>query len=363
MNESQKYGRSLHAQISLGTTSDDRFMPDGYVKVFADMRALRLSEKLDGQNNCFNKYGVFARSHTSSSAHPWDKPLIDRWQLFKNDLGDLEIFGENMYATHSIRYTKLESFFYMFGVRDKGVWLPWEEVCFYAGMLDFPVVPTIEIKVPLKEFYRADINENKLLQDWFKINLGMTWEESTKTSGLLGGIDLITGLPASEGFVVNGIDGGASNSGIIPVQSNEFNTLFKVVREGHVKTDEHWTENWTPGALIDCEKYKWYGYEYLLKKQQEEEQKKYVEKMSKTIFGYEDIGRTVYYKGEYGVLALHSNLHTLLEGQEDCVVIRWDTTRKIDCEEYSGGNWLPEFVDEPYEFKHINPDGSRKIKE
>jgi hypothetical protein len=37
MNESHKYNRTLHAQISLGTTSDDRIMPNGYVKAFAEM--------------------------------------------------------------------------------------------------------------------------------------------------------------------------------------------------------------------------------------------------------------------------------------------------------------------------------------
>jgi len=68
MTESRKYCRSLHAQISLGTTSDDRFMPNGYVEFFTGMPELILTEKLDGQNNCFNKYGVFARSHTERGA-------------------------------------------------------------------------------------------------------------------------------------------------------------------------------------------------------------------------------------------------------------------------------------------------------
>lgn len=26
--------------------------------------------------------------------HPWDKPLLQRWQQIKDDLGDLELFGE-----------------------------------------------------------------------------------------------------------------------------------------------------------------------------------------------------------------------------------------------------------------------------
>ena len=103
----------MHAQISLGTTSDDRFMPNGYVKSFAKMGQLILTEKLDGQNNCFNKHGVFARSHTAPSNHPWDKPLRDRWKLIKDDLKNLEIFGENMFGIHSIAYSKLESYFYV----------------------------------------------------------------------------------------------------------------------------------------------------------------------------------------------------------------------------------------------------------
>ena len=70
MSISKKYGRSLHAQISLGTTSDDRFMSNGYVKAFAEMDDLVVTEKLDGQNNCFNKYGLFARSHLAPTQHP-----------------------------------------------------------------------------------------------------------------------------------------------------------------------------------------------------------------------------------------------------------------------------------------------------
>lgn len=50
MPYSTKYSRSLHAPISLGTTSDDRFMPKGYLAAFAAKDALVLTEKLDGQN-------------------------------------------------------------------------------------------------------------------------------------------------------------------------------------------------------------------------------------------------------------------------------------------------------------------------
>lgn len=263
MNESRKYCRSLHAQISLGTTSDDRFMPNGYVSVFAEMDKLILTEKLDGQNNCFNKHGVFARSHTAPTKHPWDKPLIERWQLIRNDLNDLEIFGENMYGIHSIGYKKLESYFYVFAVRENDQWLSWEEVKFYANLLDFPIVPEIEPRSNLSEYKITAKNENVVLSNWLKSNLGMTWEESVNTEGKLGGYDPETDKPCSEGFVIRNAESYKTNQGAINVSSNEFNNLFKLVRASHVKTDVHWTKTWKPAKLIDYQKYNWLGYSYL----------------------------------------------------------------------------------------------------
>lgn len=264
MSESTKYCRSLHAQISLGTTSDDRFMPDGYVKTFSEMPDLIITEKFDGQNNCFNKYGVFARSHAAPSIHPWDKPLWNRWELIKNSLKNLEVFGENLFAQHSISYSKLESFYYVFAIRENGAWLEWEEVKFYAGLLDFPTVPELDFKIKLKDFYKSDINENKILSEWLKINLGMSWEDYVNTSGKLGGYDPITGKPCCEGFVIRNANSYKTNDGAIRTADNEFNNLFKIVRQKHVKTDIHWTKNWKPATLIDYEKYKWYGYQQFI---------------------------------------------------------------------------------------------------
>lgn len=263
MNESKKYCRSLHAQISLGTTSDDRFMPNGYVSEFAKMNELVLTEKLDGQNNCFNTHGVFARSHTAPTKHPWDKPLIERWQLLKNDLNNLEIFGENMYGIHSIGYQKLESYFYVFAVREHDEWLSWEEVKFYANLLDFPTVPEIKISHQLDATKITDKNENEILSNWLKSNLGMTWEESVNTAGTLGGYDPKTNKPCSEGFVIRNAASYKTNQGAINVSPNEFNNLFKLVRKSHVKTDTHWTKTWKPAKLIDYQKYNWLAYAYL----------------------------------------------------------------------------------------------------
>ena len=263
MNESRKYCRSLHAHISLGTSSDDRFMPKGYLQSFAQKGGLILTEKLDGQNNCFNKRGVFARSHTAPTEHPWDKPMRERWNLIKNDLNDLEIFGENMYGIHSIAYSKLESFFYVFAVREGDKWLSWEEVKFYASMLDFPVVPEIPITKPLSALYDENKNENTILANWLETNLGMNWEASVETAGMLGGYDPQTSQPCSEGFVIRNKDAFETNNGDLPVAQNEFDNLFKLVRKSHVQTDVHWTKTWKPAKLIDYKKYNWFGYEFL----------------------------------------------------------------------------------------------------
>lgn len=262
MNISKKYCRSLHAQFSPGTTSDDRFMPNGYVKAFAQMDQLLLTEKLDGQNNCFSKYGVFARSHAAPSEHPWDQPLRDRWSLIKNELNDLEIFGENMYGIHSIAYKKLESFFYVFAIRDGDRWLSWEEVKFYASLLDFPTVPTIEIHWELAQAVAQEQDENKALIQWLNTNLGTSWESYIEGPGLLGGYDPLTNVDCSEGFVIRNAQSYATNDGILPVATNEFDSLFKIVRGSHVKTDVHWSKTWKVAQLTDYEKYKWYGYDY-----------------------------------------------------------------------------------------------------
>lgn len=183
----KKYGRSLHAPISLGTTSDDRFMPKGYLSYFANLKDLVITEKLDGQNNCFKKSGVYARSHTSPTVHPWDRPMRERWELIKNDLGDIELFGENMYGVHSIEYKSIDSYYYLFGVREKDKWLSWEEVKWYAELFDFPTVPELKIKSPLKGFLSSGVDENKSLELWLEKSLGMDWKAFTDTSGLLGG--------------------------------------------------------------------------------------------------------------------------------------------------------------------------------
>lgn len=137
----------------------------------------------------------------------------------------MEIFGENLYAIHSIEYKKLDSHFFVFAVRINGTWLSWDEVQFYAALFDFPTVPVLKTINPSDETsFRQGVIE-------------LAQEVSVHAS-----CDVITGLPCErEGIVTR-------NSSEYAVNAFEHN-VFKYVRKNHVKTDEHWTRAWRRARL------------------------------------------------------------------------------------------------------------------
>jgi hypothetical protein len=223
--QSGKYGRTYHYPFSPGTTSDDRINFD-YWSDLQQIKTVVHTEKLDGENNCLNRWGVFARSHAAPTTSPWTATLREFWQLVKNDLGELEIFLENLYAVHSIRYQQLEHHFYVFAVREAGRWLSLEEVKFYAALLDLPTVPVIGME---------STPANRLLFEEKLLSI-------TTTSGAFDPIDTATEQPCTlEGIV---------SRNAAAFHRDEFaHNVFKWVRKGHVKTNEHWTRNWKRARL------------------------------------------------------------------------------------------------------------------
>jgi len=225
--EPRKYERTYHFPFSPGQTGDDKVQPD-YWQHISKMERIVMTEKMDGENNCLNRYGVFARSHAAPTVSPWSARLRERWAQIHNDLGELEIFGENLYAVHSIEYTRLEDYFFVFAARFSDRWLGWEEVCFYANALDLPVVPVLNISEPpgSEQVFR-------------KIVIDFSGAESQ-----LGSIDANTGVKCSrEGIVLR--DFNAFPAGDMSTH------VLKYVRKDHVQTSEHWTRNWRPAKLIN----------------------------------------------------------------------------------------------------------------
>ena len=164
MSISRKYGRTMHFSFSPGTTSDDRINSNWYANISKIDNVLNL-EKLDGENQCLNGIGVFARSHAAPTRHAWSNHFKSKFSVIKNDLkeNNLEIFGENMYAIHSIIYPKLDSHFYVFGVRVLDKWLSWDEVKWYSDFFEYPTVPVIS------EYKVSDLTEieitNKVISE------------------------------------------------------------------------------------------------------------------------------------------------------------------------------------------------------
>jgi RNA ligase len=207
-----KYPRTYHFPFSPGTTSDDRIKHD-WQAILAN--ELVITEKLDGENTCIKSDGVYARSHAAPTLNPWAKNMWTIWEQIKNSLGDLDVFGENLYGLHSIEYSNLESYFYIFAIRDGDKWLSWDEVVFYAQLLDLPTVPVLA---------RGIFTENDV-----KMIINTALSQGSQLGGACEGVVCRT----SEGFET-------------AVFSDK---LLKYVRKNHVKTDEHWTRNWQRAKL------------------------------------------------------------------------------------------------------------------
>ncbi|AYL96486.1 RNA ligase family protein [Mucilaginibacter celer] len=222
---SQKYGRTYHYPFSPGTTSDDRIQHD-YWQHIQKIPTLIHTEKLDGENNCLSRNGVFARSHAAPTVSAWTESIRRFWQLVKNDLGDLEIFLENLYAIHSIEYRNLEHHFYVFGIREHDRWLSWEETKFYAAMIGLPTVTELAI---------VHLPKDQMIFERDTLEL-------TKGRGTFDPYDISNGQPSTiEGIVSRNADA----YGVDDFARN----VFKYVRKGHVKTNQHWTRSWKRAPL------------------------------------------------------------------------------------------------------------------
>ena len=209
-----KYPRSYHLSYSPGAKNDDRINENVSNLLGKD---IIISEKNDGSNTAFSNEAVFGRSHVEPTRNSWDIKMWELHSLIKNSIeDDMFIFGENMYGIHSIEYSELTSYFYMFGIRHKNTWLSWDDIEEYSYLLDIPTVPVL---------FKGIINTEKELE---KLVIDLASKPSA-----LGGI--------REGVVVRLRDSFEDD--------NFSNSLLKYVRKDHVSTDIHWSKNYKIATL------------------------------------------------------------------------------------------------------------------
>lgn len=210
-----KYNRTYHLFFSPGATSDDKISTDVENLVGTE---IVITEKLDGENTGMTDKGVYARSHAAFTTSPWSREvrLLHKMKV-EDQLGEgVFLFGENMEGVHSIEYTNLDSYFYIFGIRDNNIWIPWQQVEEYSYLLDIPTVPVL---------FKGVVNSVKELKS-------LVDDLVSKQSELGGEI---------EGVVVR-------SAGMF--HNDDFaENVMKWVRKDHVQTDEHWTRNWKKAKI------------------------------------------------------------------------------------------------------------------
>ena len=203
-----KYPRTHHLPWSPGATDDDKILND--LSCFNGKRVI-VTKKMDGENTTMYSNHIHARSLDSKGGidRDWCKTL---WATFAHNIPeDWRICGENLWATHSIHYTDLPSYFMGFSIWDEAnICLGWDDTLQWFQMLGIEPVPIM---------YDFIWDEGKIR----KIHTELSDND--------------------EGFVVRNADRFHYDG----FQHN----VVKYVRKDHVQTDSHWrTQSFVPNVLI-----------------------------------------------------------------------------------------------------------------
>lgn len=224
MEDNTKYPRTYHLPFSPGATSDDKKFDNDYFDLFYDKEVV-ITEKLDGENSALTRENVYSRSHAVPTRSPWSVNLWGNtgihWRI-KDAIGSKEIlYGENLYGIHSIEYSNLPAYFFLFAIRDDERWYSWDEIVEYSAILNIPTVP---------ELYRGTFKDPAQFE--------RTIENLATQPSAFG--------DTREGVVVRVAD----EFPIVYGGENNFRfNVAKYVRANHVQTDEHWTRNWKKAVL------------------------------------------------------------------------------------------------------------------
>lgn len=138
-----KYPRTYHLPWSPGVTKDDRIMEG--LDNFKEGPVV-VTVKMDGENSTLYKDYLHARS-LNYEPHPSRGSLKALHASIAHDIPQgWRVCGENLYAKHSIAYSRLESHFQVFSIwDDRNVCLSWEETLEWASLLGLATVPTLYV--------------------------------------------------------------------------------------------------------------------------------------------------------------------------------------------------------------------------
>lgn len=206
-----KYPSTLHLPWSPGIGRDDKI-----VKSIDHLlgKNIVITEKLDGENTSFFIDKIHARS--ADSGHHESRSWVKNYwsELCHRIPEDVQIYGENLYAKHSIHYIDLDTYFYGFMALKKNTVLSWPDTLSLFSSIGIKPVPTLSFGPLSKEYI-----QKRLIKPLFPATLGSE----------------------TEGYVLRIVD----EFSIKDFDKN----IFKYVRKDHVQTDKHWTKTWVKNDL------------------------------------------------------------------------------------------------------------------
>lgn len=213
-----KYPRTMNFSWSKSNSSDDVWWRDSNPFYGEDVV---MTEKLDGECTTIYQDGTVHARSLDSNHHPSRSWIKQQAARFAHEIPKgYRICGENLFAWHSIFYTDLPTYFFVYGIYDNNNnCLSWDEVEEMCEMLDLHTVPVI---------YHGAWDEKLIQQLWIGKGKFPTFA-STKEYPKYP--DDFTPCEA-EGYVCRLSQG---------FRYSDFKKCCaKFVRENHVQTDTQW---------------------------------------------------------------------------------------------------------------------------
>jgi len=208
-----KYPRTPHLPFSQQRHEDDK---DHENPNFFLGKEVIITEKLDGGQCLIFNGEVFARSVSGKSSCPSFNFIKTNHAYKTIGYTNLQFYGENMFAEHSIPYHRLSDFLYIFGIRNESEFVSWDFICEMCKEIKFEPVPLL---------FRGKFRNLNQIEKWMMNELNTPSEFGEEKEGFV--------IRATQSFILS-----------------EFHlNTAKFVREYHIKTDKHWSKNWKPNKL------------------------------------------------------------------------------------------------------------------
>lgn len=220
-----RYPSIPHLPFSESLQTDDTFISSLEYLKRAD--EIIVSDKLDGENTSMYRDDIHARSINAHS-HP-SRDWVRRFHgVFCHEIPDnMRIIGENVYAKHSIEYSNMPSYFFVFAIWIDDIVLAWNETLEWIDLFNQYLIECVPNDTSFRLYsvpilYSGSWNEEMVKQCY----TGKSFESS-----------------AQEGFVVR--DAGSFRVSEYPLRAAKF------VRRNHIQPSaKHWlTQQVIPNHL------------------------------------------------------------------------------------------------------------------